>query len=154
MTILESRPAPKELAPDHGQAVPGRQSQMKVQPDSDLSTSKAAGMLAGKTALVTNSDSGIGRAVAMAFALEGADVAIAYDQSDADADEMHRLVEARRGRCVVLKDDVGVEDNCARFVRETVDAFGRLDVLVNNAALLVREPFEHVTARASGGTSR
>jgi NAD(P)-dependent dehydrogenase (short-subunit alcohol dehydrogenase family) len=107
---------------------------MRLQPDSDLSNYKAAGKLAGKAALITGGDSGIGRAVALAFAMEGADVAIAYNHSEGDAAETRRLVERHGRRCLALMADVTVEADRARLVAETVEAFGRLDVLVNNAA--------------------
>ena len=107
---------------------------MRLQPDSDLSNYKAAGKLAGKVALITGGDSGIGRAVALAFAMEGADVAIAFNHSEGDAAETRRLVERHGRRCLALMADVTVEADRARLVAETVGAFGRLDVLVNNAA--------------------
>lgn len=132
--MSEHRPAPQEQAADHDQPAPGDQARMRLQPDSDLSNYKAAGKLAGKAALVTGGDSGIGRAVALAFAMEGADVAIAYNHSEGDAAETRRLVEARGRRCLALMADVTVEADRARLVSETVGAFGRLDVLVNNAA--------------------
>jgi NAD(P)-dependent dehydrogenase (short-subunit alcohol dehydrogenase family) len=107
---------------------------MHLQPDSDLSNYKAAGKLEGKVALVTGGDSGIGRAVAIAYALEGADVAIAYNQSDDDAAETCRMIEARGRRCLTLIADVTVQADRQRIVQETVSQLGRLDVLVNNAA--------------------
>lgn len=93
-----------------------------------------AGKLAGKVALITGGDSGIGRAVAIASAREGADVAIGYLEADADAKETVRLVEHEGRRCIRLKGDVGQEATCRRYVRRTVSAFGRLDIVVNNAA--------------------
>jgi NAD(P)-dependent dehydrogenase (short-subunit alcohol dehydrogenase family) len=132
--MSEHRPAPQEQAADHDQPAPGDQAAMRLQPDSDLSNYKAAGKLAGKAALVTGGDSGIGRAVALAFAMEGADVAIAYNHSEGDAAETRRLVERHGRRCLALMADITVEADRARLVAEMVGAFGRLDVLVNNAA--------------------
>jgi NAD(P)-dependent dehydrogenase (short-subunit alcohol dehydrogenase family) len=132
--MSEHRPAPQEQAADHDQPAPGDQAGMRLQPDSDLSNYKAAGKLAGKVALITGGDSGIGRAVALAFAMEGADVAIAFNHSEGDAAETRRLVERHGRRCLAMMADVTVEADRARLVAETVGAFGRLDVLVNNAA--------------------
>ena len=132
--MSEHRPAPHEQAADHDQPAPGDQARMRLQPDSDLSNYKAVGKLVGKAALITGGDSGIGRAVALAFAMEGADVAIAYNHSEGDAAETRRLVERHGRRCLALMADVTVEADRARLVAETVGAFGRLDVLVNNAA--------------------
>jgi NAD(P)-dependent dehydrogenase (short-subunit alcohol dehydrogenase family) len=132
--MSEHRPAPQKQAADHDQPAPGDQARMRLQPDGDLSNYKAAGKLAGKAALITGGDSGIGRAVALAFAMEGADVAIAYNHSEGDAAETRRLVERHGRRCLALMADVTVEADRARLVAETVSAFGRLDVLVNNAA--------------------
>jgi hypothetical protein len=107
---------------------------MRLRPDSDLSNYKAANKLDGKVALITGGDSGIGRAVALAYAMEGADVAIAFNHSEEDAAETRGLVEARGRRCVTLLADVTATEDRERIVRETVDLRGRLDILVNNAA--------------------
>jgi NAD(P)-dependent dehydrogenase (short-subunit alcohol dehydrogenase family) len=85
-------------------------------------------------ALVTGGDSGIGRAVAVLFAREGADVAIAYLNEDVDAEETKRAVENEGRRCILLPGDVADPAYCRSGVRKTIDAFGRLDILVNNAA--------------------
>ena len=125
---------------------PASQADMKQQPDSDLSNYRPAGKLRGKSALITGGDSGIGRAVAIAFAMEGASVAIFYNENDVDADETKRLVEAKGGRCLVIKDDVRRSNACREAVRKTVEAFGGLNVLVNNAAYQkAHERFEDVT---------
>jgi NAD(P)-dependent dehydrogenase (short-subunit alcohol dehydrogenase family) len=134
MTDQENRPSPPELAQDHDLPAPGRQADMSLQPDTDLSNYKPAGKLAGRAALITGGDSGIGRAVALAYALEGADVAIAFNHSEGDAAETRRIVEARAGRCLTVMADVTVAADRRRLVEETVSELGRLDILVNNAA--------------------
>jgi NAD(P)-dependent dehydrogenase (short-subunit alcohol dehydrogenase family) len=134
MADQEKRPAPTELAADHDQPAPGREADMHLKPDSDLSNYKPAGKLIGKVALITGGDSGIGRAVAIAYAMEGADIAIAYNHSEGDAAETCRLVEQRGRRCLSLLADVTVKADRERIVQETVDRLGRLDILVNNAA--------------------
>jgi NAD(P)-dependent dehydrogenase (short-subunit alcohol dehydrogenase family) len=93
-----------------------------------------SGKLEGMSALVTGADSGIGRAVAVLFAREGADVAVAFHTSTDDARETQQAVEAEGRRCLLLKGDIRSKRWCESAVRKTVKAFGRLDVLVNNAA--------------------
>lgn len=95
---------------------------------------RGSGKLQGFATLVTGGDSGIGRAVAVLFAREGADVAIGYLSSDDDAEETRRCIEAEGGRCLLLRGDVKDDAWCRDAVRRTVEAWGRLDVLVNNAA--------------------
>src|SRR5215218_5581628 len=130
----ENRPAPVDLAPDHDQPAPGRQAEMQVQPDSDLSIYKPADKLRGKVAVITGGDSGIGRAVAVAYAMEGADVAIAFNYSEDDAAETRRMVEEKGQRCLMILSDVTVRADRQRIVNETVSQLGPLDILVNNAA--------------------
>jgi NAD(P)-dependent dehydrogenase (short-subunit alcohol dehydrogenase family) len=106
---------------------------MRPRPEHEPKT-RGAGKLDGKVALVTGGDSGIGRAVAHAFAREGADVAISYLEEHDDAEETKRLVEQEGRRAITIAGDVGDEDHCNELVRRTVDELGKLDVLVNNAA--------------------
>lgn len=113
---------------------------MVQQPDSDLSNYRAANKLGGKRALITGGDSGIGRAVAIAFAMEGADVAIVYNTNDDDAADTCRHVEALGRRCVRIKVDVRQSDKCREAVQRTVDELGGLNVLVNNASYQMSQP--------------
>ena len=144
-THLKERPTPEEI-PAQKLPYPAKQSDMKLQPQSDLSEYRPAAKLAGKVALITGGDSGIGRAVAIAFAMEGANVAIVYNVNGSDAEETRRLVEAKGQRCLVIKADVRTSDACRAAVQRTVTELGALDVLVNNAAYQVaHERFEDVT---------
>ncbi len=108
-------------------------------------TANSSGSLLGKVALITGGDSGIGRAVAIAFAREGADVAIAYLSEHPDARTTKELVEAYGRRCVLLPGDLGRESVCNKVVARAVKAFGKLDILVNNAATQYpQEDFEDI----------
>lgn len=113
---------------------PGREYRMRPQPESRAENYDASGKLKGDVAIITGGDSGIGRAVAIAFAKEGADVMIAYLEEHSDAKETRRLVEATGRRCALLSGDVGSEAHCRRIVEATLARFGRLDIVVNNAA--------------------
>lgn len=112
----------------------GRESDLALAPRFLAPDYRGSGKLQDFAAIVTGGDSGIGRAVAVLFAREGADVAIGYLSSDEDARETARCVEAEGRRCLLLQGDVKDDAWCREAVRRTVDAFGRLDVLVNNAA--------------------
>lgn len=103
-------------------------------PAADDPQHRGRGKLSGKAALITGGDSGIGRAVAIAFAREGADVAIAYLCEHEDAEETKRLVEADGRRCLTIADDAGDEGFCRQAMEQAVGALGHLDILVNNAA--------------------
>ncbi len=129
----EKRPMADEI---EGEKLPypAKQSEMKQQPDSDLSNYKPAGKLKDKIAIITGADSGIGRAVAIAFAMEGAKVAIVYNENDDDANETKRLCEAKGGKCLVIKSDVRYRQMCFDAVEKCVAEFGGLNILVNNAA--------------------
>jgi NAD(P)-dependent dehydrogenase (short-subunit alcohol dehydrogenase family) len=107
---------------------------MTPAPRSEKESHRGSGKLEGKAAIITGGDSGIGRAVAIAFAKEGADVLIAYLDEHADANETKRLVEEKGRRCVTVAGDIGGEEFCAALVSRAVEEFGRIDVVVNNAA--------------------
>ncbi len=107
---------------------------MNPRPASRSHDYAAAGKLKGKAALITGGDSGIGRAVAIAYAMEGADIAIVYFDEHEDAEETRKLVEDEGRKCILIAGDAGREDFCAQAVQETLRAFGHLDILVNNAA--------------------
>lgn len=125
----------EQLQPPQRQAQPGIEREMTPQPDSTRPEHRGSGKLAGKVALISGGDSGIGRAVAVLFAREGADVAIGHlAGEDTDANETVKLVEAEGRRCLTLPGDVGDEAFCRQAVERTVSELGRLDVLVNNAA--------------------
>ncbi len=113
---------------------PGREHEMDPPPASAMGEYRAAGRLTGRRVLVTGGDSGIGRAVAIACAKEGADVAIAYLDEHRDAADTRRLIEAEGRRCVPVAGDVGDAAFCATLVERVVHELGGLDVLVNNAA--------------------
>ena len=120
--------------PAQEQEPTGRTSEMDPKPDHGEDTYRGTGKLTDRVALVTGGDSGIGRAVALAFAREGADVLISYLESDSDADESRRLVEDAGRRALTVAGDIGDREHCAALVDRAVSELGRLDVLVNNAA--------------------
>ena len=113
---------------------PGLEADMQLQPRFMAEGYKGSGKLEGLTALVTGGDSGIGRAVAVLFAREGADVAIFYLNEHADAEETKRCIEAEGRRCLLMAGDVKDAAFCRKVVEKTVSEFGKLDILVNNAA--------------------
>ncbi len=108
---------------------------MAPEPDHGEHSYKGSGRLAGKAAIITGSDSGIGRAVAIAFAREGADIVISYLQEHEDAKETQRWVENAGRRAILMPGDVSDESYCQSVVDGAVDAFGKLNILVNNAAM-------------------
>ena len=151
----EAGPRPPYPA-EQQQPRPGLTSKMTPKPDHGEDSYVGKGLLVGKVALITGGDSGIGRAVAIAYAREGADVAISYlDVEQGDAEDTGAWVEKAGRRCLLLPGDLRDEAHCAAIVARTVEAFGRLDILVNNAAAqTVNEGLEDVTAEDVEGAFR
>src|SRR5215218_9540748 len=125
---------PEPPFPEQEQEPPGREAGMRPPADHGEETYVGHGRLKDKVALITGADSGIGRAVALAFAREGADVLCSYLNEDDDAAETRRLVEDAGRRCVTVPGDIGDREHCRALVNRSVDDLGGLDVLVNNAA--------------------
>ena len=124
MSKNESRPNP----PQSQDRQPGRESQMHPRPVVIRDTYRGSAKLDGKVALISGGDSGIGRAVAVHFAREGADVAIIHLEENKDADETRRMVEAEGRRCHVIRTDLSKAGNGRKAVEETVNGLGRLDI--------------------------
>jgi len=125
-------PAPPFDTPQ--QTPPGQSRGMRPQPDHGEDSYRGSGRLEGKKALITGADSGIGRAVALAFAREGADIGFAYLSEDEDALETERLVREAGRQSLAIKTDISKPANCRDLVSTIADTFGRIDILVNNAA--------------------
>jgi NAD(P)-dependent dehydrogenase (short-subunit alcohol dehydrogenase family) len=133
--MASSKSSSKKINPPQEQArQPGRRKQMHPTPVSIRDDYRGSGKLEGKVALITGGDSGIGRAVALHFAREGADVAIAFLEETEDARSVVAEVEKEGRRCLTIKGDLGNERHCQRVVDKVVGKFGRIDILVNNAA--------------------
>jgi NAD(P)-dependent dehydrogenase (short-subunit alcohol dehydrogenase family) len=128
-------PKEKKLQPaQHQDQRPDREHKMKPRPRADDEKHLGSEKLLDKVAIVTGGDSGIGRAVAIAFAKEGADLAIVYLEERKDANETKRLVKEKGRKCVLISGDVGQEEFCRKAVEQTVKELGKIDILVNNAA--------------------
>ena len=128
-------PKQKKLQPpQHQRRQPGREYKMEPRPRAEDKTHRGSGKLRDKVAIITGGDSGIGRAVAIAFAKEGAQISVVYLEEQRDASETRRLVEKYGRKCVLIEGDVGHEAFCRKAVAQTVKEFGKLDILINNAA--------------------
>ncbi len=125
---------PGSPLPPQQQVKPGIESQMTPRPNYMAPLYKGADKLKGKVALITGGDSGIGRAVALAFAREGADILISYLDEDDDAQETARLVTEAGRKAILVPGDISEEAHCKQIVQRAMDEFGHLDILVNNAA--------------------
>jgi len=121
--------------PQHQDQQPGMEYKLKPRPRSDDPSNPGCGKLDGKVALITGGDSGIGRAVAIAFAKEGADVAVVYLNEHKDAEQTRSMVEEHGKSCLLFAGDIGEEEFCRKIIQETVANLKRLDILVNNAAV-------------------
>jgi NAD(P)-dependent dehydrogenase (short-subunit alcohol dehydrogenase family) len=147
--------AEQQLQPPQHQAEPGIESQMAPQPKQPGPEYKGSDKLKGKVALITGGDSGIGRAVAIDFAKEGADIAIVYLSEDQDAVATQHLVEQEGRQCFTIKGDIGDERFCQEVVEKTVQTFGKLNILVNNAGEQhPQERLEEITAEQLEKTFR
>jgi NAD(P)-dependent dehydrogenase (short-subunit alcohol dehydrogenase family) len=128
------------------QSPPGIEATMSLQPDHGEQSYRGHGRLTGKAAVITGADSGIGKAVAIAYAREGADVVIAYLNEDDDANETARYVEEARQKAVLAPGDLSDPSDCRQLIERTVAEFGRIDVLVNNAAFqMSHDTIEEIT---------
>src|SRR5438093_3979147 len=128
-------PKEKKLQPpQHQQEQPGREYKMKPRPRAEDEKHRGSRKLQDKVAIITGGDSGIGRAVAIAFAKEGANISVVYLEERKDANETKLLVEEHGHRCLLIEGDVGKEEFCRKAVEQTVKEFRKLDILVNNAA--------------------
>ena len=120
--------------PQHQEQQPGSEEEMTPKPKFDDSAHKGSDKLLGKVAIITGGDSGIGRAVAIAFAKEGADVAVMYLNEHEDAEKTQQLVKELGRDCLTIAGDIGDESFCKQAIQQVIDKFGHLDILVNNAA--------------------
>ncbi len=148
--------SPSKLQPPQHQASqPGLESEMDPKPQFLSSNYQAANKLHGKVALVTGGDSGIGRAIAILFAKEGANVAISYLDEHSDAEETKQHIEAEGQECLLIPGDIGNEPFCQSAIEQSVQKFGQLDILVNNAAEQhPKQSIEEITAEQLERTFR
>ncbi|WP_244965931.1 SDR family oxidoreductase [Paenibacillus alvei] len=159
-TAAEKHPAsvtmPKPPYPlQHQDKQPGIESVMNPRPIYDDPNYKPGGKLKNKVAIITGGDSGQGRAIAVAFAKEGADVVIVYLNEHSDAEETKQVIEQKGRKCLCIAGDLGQEAFCKQIVEQTVTQFGRLDILVNNAAEQhVQDNLESITSEQMEKTFR
>jgi NAD(P)-dependent dehydrogenase (short-subunit alcohol dehydrogenase family) len=138
------RQYPSKFPPQH-LAKPGREADLKVRPMFEAPAYLGSEKLKDYAAIITGGDSGIGRAVAVLYAREGADIAIVYLDEHEDAEETKRAVEAEGRRCITISGDVADPKFCEDAVKQTIKAFGKLDVLVNNAAFQQHATFDQLS---------
>jgi NAD(P)-dependent dehydrogenase (short-subunit alcohol dehydrogenase family) len=149
----DNRPRPPH--PEQRQTPPGATADMTPEPDHGENSYKGHGRLAGKAAIITGADSGIGRAVAIAFAREGADILISYLQEHDDAKQTQHWVEHAGRRAILMPGDVSDETYCQSVIDRAVREFGRLDILINNAAMQrTHESIEEISSEEWDSTFR
>ena len=137
------------------QEFPGSEAQFNLKADHGENTYVGSGKLTGRKAIITGGDSGIGRAVAIAFAREGADVAISYLNEHEDANETARLVEEAGRTALLIPGDISSEEQCKYIIQSTLDKFGQIDILVNNAAYqMSRDSIQDISAEEWDRTFR
>lgn len=134
MADSDNNERPTSQPPEQLDARPGMQAEMQQQPQTDNPHQVGTGKLRGKVAIVTGGDSGIGRAVAVAYAKEGADIALMYLNEHDDAQETEKMITDAGAKCIVLAGDIGDASFCNQAVQSVVSEFGKVDILVNNAA--------------------
>jgi len=146
---------PKPPFPDQEQQPPGTESEMTPKADHGETSYKGSGKLKGRKAIITGGDSGIGRAVAIAFAREGADVLISYLNEHEDAKETAKYVEEAGRKAILVPGDIQDEDHCKNLVDQALKEFGQLDILVNNAAYqMSHESLQEITSEELDRTFR
>lgn len=146
---------PKPPQPAQQQRMPGIESLMEPRPDYGEATYVGSGKLKGKCALITGGDSGIGRAVALAYAREGADLLISYLNEEDDAEETRAVVEKEGRRCLIVPGDIQQQSHCRALVEQMVSELGAIDILVNNAAYqMTRDSLDEITAEEFDRTFR
>lgn len=143
---IKKKPA-NQIPPQHQDKQPGEETEMTPKPEYDDNQYKGSEKLRGKVALITGGDSGIGRATAILFAREGADISIVYYDETGDAEKTKKLVEEEGKKCILIRGDIKNEEFCKKAVEDTVSEFGKLNILVNNAAVQYpQEKFEDITS--------
>lgn len=149
------KPKKAQRPKQHQDRQPGLEHKMKPQPETDDPSYRGSGKLQGKVALITGGDSGIGRAVAIAYAKEGAQVAVVYFNEHKDAEATRSQVEQYGQTCLLISGDVGDEKFCRSAVRQTVQKLKRLDIVVNNAAVQYpQESLEDISSKQLEKTFR
>ncbi len=126
---------PNKVPPQKQNKQPGLESLMNPKPIYDNANYKGSNRLSNKTALITGGDSGIGKAVAVAYAKEGADIAIVYFDEHEDAKETQKIIQEKGRKCVLISGDIGDESFCIKAIENVIKELGKLDILINNAGV-------------------